>query len=122
SNSIINLTAEGVSDWVHWGLYTETSVDRKTGVNQSISDVTKLESASGFTYIYQYADNYNGYSWSDGTPNTSVTNTHTGVWAYGTPQIDSGFQITVPADTAQRILKVYVGAYAARGKFVAFLS
>src|SRR6185369_2319377 len=68
SNSIINLTAEGVSDCVHWGLYTETSVDRKTGVNQSISDVTKLESASGFTYIYQYADNYNGYSWSDGTP------------------------------------------------------
>src|SRR5207248_917712 len=77
---------------------------------------------SGSASVYQFADNANGYSWSDGTPTAVVTNTTTGVWAYGTPAIGSGFKITAPADTASRILKVYVGAFAARGKLEAYLS
>ena len=38
----INLTAEGEIDWVHWGLYTETSLDRKAGVVPQISDFVLL--------------------------------------------------------------------------------
>src|SRR2546427_9443688 len=26
--SVVNLTADGPADWVHWGLYTESSLDR----------------------------------------------------------------------------------------------
>src|SRR5262245_626744 len=114
----INLTAEGPLDWVHWGLYTETSLDRKAGVSPLISDFTLVGAPNGFAY----ADNRNGYSWSDGTPTASVTNTTTGVWAYSLPPMGSGFQISAPADTGLRTLKVYVGAYAARGRFEAFLS
>src|SRR5262249_3165046 len=50
------------------------------------------------------------------------TNTPTGVWAYGVPTRGSGFQLTVPADTTPRTLKVYVGAFSARGSFEASLS
>jgi hypothetical protein len=125
SGQSINLSSAGTLDWVHCGLYTSTSVDRKAGVTPLISDF-KVLYASGesnaYVYAYQYSDNPNGYTWSDGTPTASVTNTTTGVWAYGTPQIETGFEITVPADTAIRTLKVYVGVFAAQGQFYAFLN
>src|SRR6266496_5317727 len=110
AGTIVNLTSEGEIDWVHWGLYTETSFERKAGVPEQISDFTVLDAPAGFAFAYQFSDNANGYSWNDGTPTAAVTNTTTGVWAYGTPLIGSGFQITAPADTATRTLKVYVGA------------
>src|SRR5262245_40647768 len=106
--SSVDLTVEGPVDWVHWGLHTESSLDRKAAVAPLISDFTVLSSSDGYAFVYQFADNYNGYSWSDGTPTASVTNTTTGVWAYGVPPKDSGFQIAAPADTTLRTLKVYV--------------
>jgi hypothetical protein len=120
--SVVNLTTEGAVDWVHWGLYTETSLDRKANVVSQISDFTLLDATNGFAFVYQFGDNANGYAWSDGTPTAIETNTSTGVWAYGTPSIGSGFQISAPADTETRTLKVYVGAFNARGKLEAFLS
>jgi hypothetical protein len=120
--SVVDLTTEGRIDWVHWGLYTETSLDRKSGVEPQISDFIPVDSSNGFVFVYQFADNANGYSWSDGTPTASVTNSTTGVWAYGTPLIGSGFQISAPADTATRTLKVYVGTFKARGQLEAYLS
>ncbi|HXJ55162.1 MAG TPA: Ig-like domain-containing protein [Verrucomicrobiae bacterium] len=122
AGSAVDLTSEGEADWVHWGLYTETSLDRKSGVVPQISDYKLLDSPNGFAYAYQFADNANGYTWSDGTPTPTVTNTTTGIWAYGTPQIDSGFEVTSPADTTSRTFKIYVGAFAARGRLEAFLS
>src|SRR6266568_3284397 len=125
SGAIINLTAAGPVDWVHWGLYTDTSLDRKGGVAPQISSFNPVYNSSdsnAYAFVYQYSDNPNGYSWSDGTPTASVTNTTTGVWAYGLPQIGTGFEISVPADTSVRTLKVYVGVFAAVGRFVASLS
>jgi len=119
---VVDLTSEGPLDWVHWGLYTETSLDRKATVSPLISDFTRIDASNGYSYVYQFADNYNGYGWSDGIPTQSVTNTTTGVWAYGVPTIGSGFQITAPADTTLRTLKVYVGAFGAKGTFEASLS
>src|ERR1043166_3912988 len=123
--SVVNLSAAGPLDWVHWGLYTDSSLDRKAGVNPLISDFSVVYDngdSNAYAFAYQYGDNYNGYSWSDGAPTASVTNTTTGVWAYGLPPIGSGFEITVPADTNIRVLKVYVGAFAAQGLLVASLS
>ena len=120
--SQVNLTAEGKVDWIHWGLYTDSSLDRKAGVTPMISDFDRLDGTNGYSYIYQFGDNYNGYTWSDGNPSVAVTNTTTGVWAYGIPSVGSGFQFTVPADTTQRTLKVYVGAFNARGKLEVALS
>ncbi len=110
----INLTAEGPLDWVHWGLVTESSIARKAGVAPQIPDFDPI----GFNGPYRYSDNFNGYSWSDGTPTSSVTNTATGVWMYGKKD---GFELNVRADTTAKTLKVYVGTFAAVGTFEARL-
>ena len=56
--SNVVLTVAGPVDWVHWGLYTETSLDRKAGVAPLISDFTLLDAINGFAYVYEFADNY----------------------------------------------------------------
>src|SRR6266566_2752585 len=96
----VDLTAEGPLDWVHWGLYTDSSLDRKAGVTPQIPDFIP----KGFTGPFQYADNFNGYSWRDGSPTSSMTNTPTGVWMYGKP---NGFELLFPADTTPKTLKIY---------------
>src|SRR5687768_3983574 len=89
--SVVDLTSEGKIDWVHWGLHTDSTLNRKAGVAPLIADFVRQDASNGFSFIYQYADNFNGYSWGDGFPETAVTNTTTGVWAFGTPLIGSGF-------------------------------
>ena len=121
SGSVVELTQEGQIDWVHWGLYTETSLNRKAGVVSQISDFVPVSNSNGVAVVYQFADNFNGYSWQDGSPVAAVTNTTTGVWAFGTPVQGSGFRIFAPADTGTRTLQVYVGAFKARGKLEAFV-
>ncbi|MDB6067806.1 MAG: hypothetical protein JWR26_4014 [Pedosphaera sp.] len=121
----VNLSAIGTVDWVHWGLLNMTSVNRKATVAPQIGNFTVLPDSNTFnTSAYQYTDNYNGYSWNDGTQTVSATNTTTGVYVVGgvNPTLVNGFQIVVPADTTLRTLRVYVGAFAAQGKFQAILS
>ena len=123
TGSNVDLTIAGKTDWVHWGLHTDTSLHRKWAVSPMINDFTVL--GSGTVYIYQYSDNFNGYTWFDGGPTASQTNTITGVWAYQAfpPTLNgSGFQFTVPADNTFRTLQVFVGTFAARGQFQATLS
>ena len=74
--TVVNLTAAGPLDWVHWGLYTESSLDRKAGVNPLISDFEVIYDSgdsNAYAFAYQFGDNYNGYSWSDGVPTGNVT-------------------------------------------------
>jgi hypothetical protein len=121
-SSEVNLATEGKLDWVHWGLYTDSSLNRKAGVTPFISDFILQDASNGYAYVYQYADNFNGYTWNDGFPEIGATNTATGVWAYGVPNIGSGFRFTVPADPTPRTLKVYVGWFAGMGSFEAYFS
>lgn len=111
----VDLTGEGTADWIHWGLVTNTSVDRKSGVPAQISDFTPLGTAA----VQRYTNNYTGFSWTDGTPTLSASGTTTGVFITG---LTNGFSLTVPADSNLRTLNIYVGAYAARGHFLAYLS
>ncbi len=60
----------------------------------------------------------NSYTWSDGSP-TTTANTKTCVYLVG---VNNGFQITVPADTTQRTLKLYAGLWSASGRLEATLS
>lgn len=124
--SNVNLSAEGKLDWVHWGLLSDSSLNRKATVIPQISDFTVLFNTNlSVGTAYRFADNANGYSWSDGTQEVSVTNTPTGVYVVefgNNPTESDGFQFTVPADATLKTLKVYVGTYAAKGKFQATLS
>ena len=110
-----NLTTLGTGDWAHWGITAATSFDHKAGVTSQISNYTMV----GATAASRYADNGFGYTWTDGTPTASATNTTTGVYVAG---VGNGFRVTAPADTTQRTLTVYVDAYHAQGKLVAHLS
>ena len=106
-------------DWVHWGTYTEFAYDRKAGVAPLINDYTLLGNPIADYGPFQYGDNYNGYTWNDGVPTASITNSTTGVYLLGK---NDGYQFTVPADATTRVLKVYVGAYGAGATFNASLS
>jgi len=117
--AVVNLSAAGSLDWVHWGLYTDTSLDRKANVASQISDFTLAFPTNFPGFAYQFSDNWNGYSWSDGTPDPSVTDTTTGVYAVGPGH---GFRFSVTAGTEVKTLKAYVGTYGASGKFEASLS
>ncbi len=123
----VDLTLAGKTDWVHWGLFTDTSVNRKFGVPAQISDFSLVANPLTTVLAYQYSDNYSGYTWYDGWPITNVTNTTAGVWAYQAFPLNPastgfGFQITVPADTTTRTLQLYVGTYDAQGQLKATLS
>src|SRR5262249_54301162 len=111
----VDLTGEGLADWTHWGRLAATTVDRKAGVVPQIGNFSLV----GTEPAYQYADNYNGYSWTDGTPARSATNTPTGVYVAGR---GNGFQLTVPADPSLKTLRLYVGTYGAQGRLRAYVS
>ena len=113
--TLVNLTAEGTADWLHWGARTNGGLDRKAGVVQQLGDYTTI----GANSVDRYADNYTGFSWTDGTPTANATNTTTGVFI---PGLTNGFELSAPADTATRTLKIYVGLYAAKGHLQVWLS
>src|SRR5262245_40272016 len=93
TGAAVNLTVEGPLDWIHWGLYTETSLDRKINVVPRISDFS-LAFPHGFPgSAYQFSDNWSSYSWRDGTPDPIVTDTTTGVYTVG---LGRGFEFSVP--------------------------
>ncbi len=111
----VNLSNEGKADWAHWGLTVPTSFDHKASVGQQISNYSVI----GTGKVNEYRSNPNGYSWTDGTPTGSVTNTTSGIWI---ANVGNGFKISVPADTTSRTLKVYVGIWRSQGLFKATLS
>lgn len=112
-----NLTSLGSLDWAHWGLTSIPSFDHKATGGSQISDYSVVNGQAGL--VTNFSGNPFGYTWTDGTPHTSVTNTTTGVYISGA---NRGFQISVPADTNVRIVTLYAGVYATTGKFVAHLS
>ncbi|RIK57522.1 MAG: hypothetical protein DCC63_13640 [Nitrospira sp.] len=114
-SATVTLSTEGTTDWAHWGLTTASSFNHKSGITAQISNYSAL----GGGTAARYDTNPNGYSWTDGTPTASATNSPTGLYING---LNKGFQITVPADTTSRTVKVYVGVWGAQGKLEATLS
>jgi len=112
--SSVDLTSEGTVDWAHFGRSNANSVNRKTNAEPHIN-VTLLGTATPAR-----STNYNtSFAWTDGTPRTSETGTRSCIYV---PGFTNGFRITVPADTASRTLRVYVGLYGTAGTLQAFLS
>jgi hypothetical protein len=113
---VVNLTNEGTIDWAHWGRNSATAYDRKAGVTQRITNVTKI----GAGELGWFADNPTGYSWTGGTPTASVTNTTTGILT--NTAVGNGFEMTVPADRTLRTLRLYLGVWNSQGRLEATLS
>ncbi len=100
----VNLTAPLTLDWVVWGADgTTTAATRKVGT-PIISDFTPVNTSNiqGNTYGYIL------YSWTDGTPIPSDSGVAAEVGAFA---LNSGFQITVPADTTVKTFNLYAGVH-----------
>ncbi len=113
SPSSVDLTTEGTADWTHWGLNGESGFNRKSGVTPQISNFTPIGNGA----ILHFGGTVT-YNWTDGTP-TGNTASNGGLWVKG---VGNGYQLTVPADTTQRTLKLYVGVWSAGGRLEASLS
>jgi hypothetical protein len=113
--STTDLSARGTSDWAHWGLSTATSYDRKNLATALLSNFTNV----GGTPMAQLGTYGVGFSWSDGTPTGSASDSTTGVYTYGN---GAGFRISAPADTTTRTLNLYVGGQSSTANLVAHLS
>ncbi|HXQ37687.1 MAG TPA: Ig-like domain-containing protein, partial [Anaerolineales bacterium] len=114
SVTTVDISAEGSSDWVHYGLTTATDVDRKDGVTAQISH----QKIGGNPQI-RLNDASFSQKWNGGTPTAISNGTTSGIY---TQSIGNGFQITVPADTTAKVLRIYVGLWAAQAKMEATLS
>jgi hypothetical protein len=114
--SLVDLSAEGSVDWVHWGLIrADRILHRKKGVPARIGELVRR----GEREVHTYENNPTAYTWSDGAPTEKITRTRSGIFSYGA---DGQFEFTVPADSeTPRILKVYVGVWRANGRLEAFL-
>jgi hypothetical protein len=111
----VDLTSEGTNDWIHWGLVNAASLNRKSAVTPKLGNFTVI----GTNAVLRYEDNFSSYSWTDGTPTTEQEGSTTGVYVFG---LDNGFELNLPASLQPRTVKIYVGLFAARGKFEAWLS
>ena len=113
--SQVNLTSEGTSDWIYWGLGSGSTVDRKNGVPPQISTFRNVGNATAMAFN----NNNVAYSWSDGTPDRTIANTTTAVYISG---VNNGFSFSVPANTTTQTLRVYVDVSLSQGNFTASLT
>ncbi len=113
--SAVNLSTEGTTDWAHWGLTTASSFNHKSGVTQQISNYTLI----GSTAAGRFNDSRVAYTWTGGTPTASASSSIAGLYFTG---IGDGYQLSVPAATTDRTLKLYLGVYNAKGTLEAKLS
>jgi hypothetical protein len=115
----VDLTTQGNTDWIHWGLNNVNDVNRKlTGLSQ-ISNFTKIGTG---TNVVRLTDSPSKYSWIDGSPTAVVTNTPGGVYINNFDGPGRGFQFTVPADIIEHTLFVHLGEFSATGTLTASLN
>ncbi|NUW35602.1 ricin-type beta-trefoil lectin domain protein [Nonomuraea sp. SMC257] len=111
----VDLAAQGTTDWAHWGLNSATGFDHKAGVTQAISNLTTI----GSNPVLRLNDSRVTYSWTGGAPTSSATATPSAVFVRSA---GNGFRITAPASTVPQRLRIYLGAWSAKGKLTASLS
>ena len=126
SLTVVNLTAEGTLDWADWGLADLNDFNDKAvgGVPVGLISNWTLYGTIGYgPTLDNYGDQPYGLSWTDGTPTATASTTGFGTanYVYVGSQ-GSGFQITVPADTTKKVLKLYYMGWGCRTRIMATLS
>lgn len=105
-----DLTTEGSIDWTHWGLSVATDVNQKATGGNTIN-MTSSSAPSRGTFGATF-------SWSDGSPTASATNTTGCVYLTA---VGDNFVITLPSKTTVRTLMLYVHYYNATGQLTLHL-
>jgi hypothetical protein len=108
--SLVDLTAEGTRDWVHWGEEGTVSLERDKNGGFAILEGTP--SAPRF----RHALSPQRFSWTGGDPVDHSDGTPTGIRTCGS---GNGFTLSAPAGTGTRVLRLYLGVVSARGRLEA---
>jgi protocatechuate 3,4-dioxygenase beta subunit len=112
SSAAANLTAEGVTDWIHWG---DGVLNRKSGVTPLLSSYSVI----GGGLVNGYSNDPRPVMWTDGSPAAASTNNTDGVYINS---LGNGFAFTAAADTTVRTLTIHVGGWFSGGTLTAHLS
>jgi hypothetical protein len=91
----------GTSDWAYWD---QATLLRKATGGAQISDVTQVGSGGNYG---TWADPSRTVTWSDGTPTASGSDDG---YLWSNAALQTGFTMTVPADTTPRTVYVFYGA------------
>lgn len=112
----VELAKEGTLDWVAFTAWKDKgSLARKKGANL-ISPVAQV----GKGHIALTGGSPLNMNWTGGEGKAEASNSHMGLW--GNCQ-GNGFTFSVPADSQERVLKIYVsGIEGIQGEFSASLS
>ncbi len=112
SSAAVNLTAEGVADWIHWG---DGALNRKNGVTPLLSNYSVI----GGGMVNGYSNDPRPVMWTDGSPASVGANNTDGLYINSA---GNGFAFTAPADTSVRTLTIHVGGWFSGGTLTAHLS
>ncbi len=93
----ISLTNEGTRDWFHCGLASAADFNHKNGGGSQVTETVNGAPAQYTTYASKF-------SWTDGTPTASATDTTNGIYVFG----PSSFTVVAPADRTTRTLRLYL--------------
>ena len=105
--ALVDLSAVGPVDWIHWGLLgPDTPVRKRNGSGQ-------LRDEGGRGERESYSNNPEAYTWRDGAPVGSASGTTSGVYTCGE---GTGFALAVAADGELRTVRLYAGLWMARGR------
>jgi len=115
SATAFNLTTQGTTDWAAWG-YGTGNFEHSSAGGSKISNA----SVAGGGTMNSFTSSFLGSTWTNGTPDVSVTNETNGFYNNG--GVGDGFQFTVPAGTAVQHLTVYCGGWSSGGTLTATLS
>jgi len=111
--SQVDLSEEGSKDWVHWGQQGTFSLERDKTGEFAILEGTPTAPR------FRHALSPQQFSWNGGDPVGHSDGTTTGIRTCGA---GNAFTITAPAGTGTRVLRLYVGVVAARGRLDAKLT
>ncbi len=112
----VALTSEGDLDWMHLGLTDASSINRKAGVTPRIaySVISSLPARFGSNATIRST-----LGWTDGSPTASEVGFSGGVYF---PTQNSGYTLSVPADSATRNLTLHTGGWNSSGAIQIALS
>jgi len=109
----INLTEEGSLDWFFCSFSGNGATYQKDTV--SLLSGYKLLNVDRYDW---FSNALSTFKWNNGKPIKSGSKTE---GHYISGLVGRGLTMEVPADTAMRVLKIYLGAYEAKGKITAQL-
>jgi hypothetical protein len=112
-NALVDLSAEGSKDWVHWGEESTFSLERDKNGGFAILE------GSPTAPRFRHGLSPQRFSWQGGSPVDHSDGTPTGIRTCGK---GNGFTISAPATKTTRTLRLYVGVLAGRGRLDAKLS